>query len=205
MCVGISPRVSFKAVSACFSIDIFTSLHYFSLIHSSAVKKKDLFQYLTLKHSKSHMANKMKKSVYMYHASTQDCEWIFSCSQDRCRYNKWSTMLNKDKHSDMWLLCREKQVWMDIWYMCHIHEKGYADSLIDERVCGSVRHSNIVTCLNDHMMLSNCRMISQLQSVQGLCHEHIFESRTYNIFLSLQQKNTKEKKIRIFGYIKVFS
>lgn len=108
MCVGISPRVSFKAVSACFSIDIFTSLHYFSLIHSSAVKKKDLFQYLTLKHSKSHMANKMKKSVYMYHASTQDCEWIFSCSQDRCRYNKWSTMLNKDKHSDMWLLCRGK-------------------------------------------------------------------------------------------------
>lgn len=88
--------------------------------------------------------------------------------------------------------------------MCHIHEKGYADSLIDERVCGSVRHSNIVTCLNDHMMLSNCRMISQLQSVQGLCHEHIFESRTYNIFLSLQQKNTKEKKIHIFRLYQSF-
>lgn len=27
--------------------------------------------------------------------------------------------------------------------MCHIHEKGYADSLIDERVCGSVRHGGI--------------------------------------------------------------
>lgn len=88
--------------------------------------------------------------------------------------------------------------------MCHIHEKGYADSLIDERVCGSVRHSNIVTCLNDHMMLSNCRMISQLQSVQGLCHEHIFESRTYNIFLSLQQKKHKRKEDPYFRLFQSF-